>query len=160
MKNSWMIGFLTIIWCGFSNNFYIPNIILGITISSCCCYLLQSKNTKKFNINIFQLISLLGTVFIELIKSSFIIAWDILTPTSLNDPKIISIDLTCDNDTEKTLLATLISLTPGTLSIDLSEDKSKLKIHVMFANNPAETINFIKLKLEPKVMKVFNHGNT
>lgn len=158
MKSIWMIIFLTLIWCGFSNNFELANIILGVCISMICCFLLPEKR-DRYHIRPWSLVSLLIFILVELIKSSALVAWDVITPKNLSEPKILDIDLTCKHDMEITLLSSLISLTPGTLTIDLSDDKKQLKIHAMFAANPVNTIDFIKNRLEPKVLKVFSYEN-
>jgi multicomponent Na+:H+ antiporter subunit E len=52
------------------------------------------------------------------------------------------------------LVANLISLTPGTLSIDLSEDRSILYVHVMFLDDPARFRQSIKDGVERRVLEV------
>jgi multicomponent Na+:H+ antiporter subunit E len=52
------------------------------------------------------------------------------------------------------LVANLISLTPGTLSLDLSEDRRMLYIHVMFLDDVDQTRAQIKQGLEKRVLEV------
>ncbi len=157
MKNRWKIIFLVLVWCGFSNNFGLPNIVLGAVIAIICCLLFQPKQDFVFKIRLWALLWLLGFIMVELIKSSLLVAWEVVTPSQKSQPKIIDIDLACRNDVERTVLANLISLTPGTLSIDLNKDKTQLKVHFMFAGEQSEAIDFIKNSLEPKVMGVFKY---
>ena len=51
-------------------------------------------------------------------------------------------------------MANLISLTPGTLSLDLSEDRKLLYIHVMFLDDIEHTRRQIKQGLEKRVLEV------
>jgi multicomponent Na+:H+ antiporter subunit E len=51
-------------------------------------------------------------------------------------------------------VANLISLTPGTLSIDLSEDRSILYVHVMFLDDPDRFRQSIKNGVERRVLEV------
>jgi multicomponent Na+:H+ antiporter subunit E len=51
-------------------------------------------------------------------------------------------------------VANLLSLTPGTLSVDLSEDKATLFVHVMFLEDPDQTRKQIKNELEHRVLEV------
>jgi multicomponent Na+:H+ antiporter subunit E len=55
-----------------------------------------------------------------------------LTPVSFVRPGVIGIPLDARTDVEITLLANLITLTPGSVSLDLSEDRSVLYIHAMY----------------------------
>lgn len=82
------------------------------------------------------------------------VVWEILTPTQLSSPAIIKVPLTVKNDLEITLLANLVSLTPGTLSLDVSEDKSYLIIHAMFAEDPQKVIDSIKNGVEKRILEV------
>jgi multicomponent Na+:H+ antiporter subunit E len=57
-------------------------------------------------------------------------------------------------DAEIMLVANLISLTPGTLSLDISEDRRVLYIHVMFLDDIEKTRQQIKQGLERRVLEV------
>ena len=90
----------------------------------------------------------------ELLVSNLRVLWDVITPTHISRPGIIGIPLDARTDTEIMLVANLISLTPGTLSLDLSEDRRVLYIHVMFLDDIEETRQQIKQGLERRVLEV------
>jgi len=46
------------------------------------------------------------------------------------------------------LVTNLISLTPGTLSLDVSEDRKTLYVHAMFADDPEEVCRKLKSGME------------
>ncbi|WP_440682547.1 Na+/H+ antiporter subunit E [Cysteiniphilum halobium] len=161
MKNdTLMIIFLTFIWCGFSNNFIPLNILLGLIVALICHFAIPKYDGITYRIRPLALLYLVIFCIKELFKSSILVAWDVITPKKYHDPIMVSIDLNCHLDIEVTLLANLISLTPGTLSIDISKNRQKLLLHVMFGQQPEEVKRFIKQKLEPKVMKVFRYATT
>ena len=58
-----------------------------------------------------------------------------LTGESYISPGVLAIPLDARTDAEITLLANLITLTPGSVSLDLSEDKSLLFIHAMYIDD-------------------------
>lgn len=94
----------------------------------------------------------LGLFFIwELIISSFRVAWDVVTPRPLMQPAIIAVPLDVTSDAEITLLANLISLTPGTLSLDVSEDRKTLFVHGMHVDDPDALRASIKQDFERRV---------
>ena len=79
----------------------------------------------------------LGVLFLyELIVSSVQVVWDVLTPNHKARPGIISVPLELKDEMEILLVTNLISLTPGTLSLDVTEDRNTLYIHAMFADDP------------------------
>lgn len=68
----------------------------------------------------------------EMVIASLVVAWDVITPRSHVESGIICVPLDAKTDMEITLFASLISLTPGTLSIDVSEDKRFLYVHAVY----------------------------
>lgn len=90
----------------------------------------------------------------ELLNSNFTVAIDILTPTHHMRPGIVAVPLDAKSDFEITLLANLITMTPGTLSLDLSDDRKTLYVHAMYITDPDEIRRSIKEDLERRVLAV------
>ena len=84
----------------------------------------------------------------ELIVSSLAVAADVLTPKHRARPAILEMPLDVKSDTGILLVTNLISLTPGTLSIDVTEDRKTLIIHAMFADDPTGLIKSLKDGME------------
>ena len=53
------------------------------------------------------------------------------------------------------MLANTISLTPGTVACDLSEDCRRLLVHALHVEDIPETIKHIKQRYETPLKKVF-----
>jgi multicomponent Na+:H+ antiporter subunit E len=68
----------------------------------------------------------------ESVKSNLWIAYDIITPGLSINPAIIAVPLDIRGDLEIVTLASMITLTPGTLSLEISPDQKKLYIHEMY----------------------------
>jgi multicomponent Na+:H+ antiporter subunit E len=68
----------------------------------------------------------------EVFAANFRIAYDILTPHYHMKPTIIALPLSVQTDVEIMLLACMITLTPGSLSLDLSKDRKILYVHVLY----------------------------
>ena len=155
MRNLFEIVLLTLIWCGFSNNFSIPTITIGFIIAGVIVIIMNRRDSVKIQVNPLVLAELILLTFYELIKSSIEVALEVLNFSKKRQPEIIEIPLACKNNFQKTILTNLISLTPGTLSIDLTSDKSSLLVHVMFAKSKDQFLHFVKEKLEVRVMRAF-----
>src|SRR5690606_36438948 len=69
----------------------------------------------------------------ELLASAIRVALIVLRPDmdKVIEPAIVAVPLTVQSDAQITLLANLITLTPGTLSVDLSPDRSLLYVHTL-----------------------------
>ena len=76
---------------------------------------------------------LLGRFAIELWTSSLRVAHDVLTPTDRASPRIVDIPLRLTDPRAITLLANGVSLTPGTLTLDVVD--GALRVHAMYAED-------------------------
>jgi len=90
----------------------------------------------------------------ELIVSSWRVAKDVVKPLPHMRPGIIGIPLDAKTDLEITMLANVISLTPGTLSLDVSADRKTLYIHAMYVINPDDLRKEIKDGLERRLLEL------
>jgi multicomponent Na+:H+ antiporter subunit E len=90
----------------------------------------------------------------ELVKSNLRLAHDVVTPRFRMKPGVVAVPLDVETDEEITLLANLISLTPGSLSLDVSDDRKVLYVHAMFVEDPKAFRREIKEGLERRVMEV------
>ncbi len=96
------------------------------------------------------------TVFFirALLVSNLRVLWDVVTPSHISRPGIIRVPLDAKTDLEIMLVANLISLTPGTLSIDVSDDRRFLYVHVMFLDDEKSVLQDLKEGLERRVLEV------
>jgi multicomponent Na+:H+ antiporter subunit E len=90
----------------------------------------------------------------ELVVSSWRVAKDVVKPLPYTRPGVIGIPLDAETDLEITMLANIISLTPGTLSLDVSEDRKTLYIHAMYVINPDDLRREIKDGLERRLLEL------
>lgn len=90
----------------------------------------------------------------EVAVSSIRVAHDVITPRHISRPGVIGIPLDAKTDMEITFLANLITLTPGTLSLDVSEDRKTLYIHAMFLDDPDTLRREIKDNLERRMLEL------
>ena len=89
----------------------------------------------------------------QLVKSNLTIAYDILSPKNLLNPGFIHYNSTIESDLGLLLLSNLISMTPGTLSVDISEDKTNILIHILHTEDTESTLGVINT-IEEKIKKL------
>jgi len=111
------------------------------------------RDTRYFR-KLPKTINLIGFFLLELVLSNFKVLWDIVTPSHINRPGIVGVPLSARSDLEIFVVANLISLTPGSLSVDLSGDRKILYVHIMFLDDPEKTRQYIKTGLERRVLEV------
>ncbi len=100
------------------------------------------------------ILNLTGFFIKALLVSNLKVLWEVITPSQINRPGIIRLELDARTDLEIMLVANLISLTPGTLSIDVSKDRRHLYVHVMFLDDIAQARRELKEGLEKRVLEV------
>lgn len=90
----------------------------------------------------------------ELLLANLRVAYDVVTPKLYMRPSILAIPLDARTDEEITLLAGLITLTPGTLSMEVSADRRTLFIHAMFVEDAEEFRRELKNGFERRLLEV------
>jgi multicomponent Na+:H+ antiporter subunit E len=70
-------------------------------------------------------------------------------------PGVVAVPLELQTDAAITLLANLITLTPGTLSLDVSADRRVLYVHTMYLDDVEQFRREIKEGFERRVIEVF-----
>jgi len=89
----------------------------------------------------------------ELIRSALRVSWLVLQPRPLLRPGIIAYPLSVTSDRQIVLLANMITLTPGTLSIDVSDDRRTLFIHVLDVVDREALIGQIAAGFETQILR-------
>ncbi|MBX3372833.1 MAG: Na+/H+ antiporter subunit E [Phycisphaeraceae bacterium] len=90
----------------------------------------------------------------ELLKANIVVARHTLAPLSTMRPAIVAVPLEPMNDIELTVLMNFITLTPGTLSLNVSADRRTLFIHFMHIDDEAASIRDVKNGFERRVMEL------
>lgn len=88
-----------------------------------------------------------------LILSNIKVATDIVTPPWYMKPGVLRFPLSAKSDLEITLVANFISLTPGTLVLDVSDDKAALFVHAMFLHDEKQVLADLR-ELEQRLLNV------
>lgn len=95
-----------------------------------------------------RLLQLALTFVVDLIVANVIVAWTVVRPRLDIQPAFLILPLALDDDFRITLLANMISLTPGTLSVDIAPDRAALYIHCLDCRDGAGTVERIKERFE------------
>ncbi len=112
------------------------------------------KTFAKLPKRIWGWIKFTAIFLMELIKANLQIVIGVLSPLSRLKPGILAIPLDITSDVEITLLANMITLTPGTLSLDLSHDRKVLFVYFFNVSDPEQDKQAIKDGFEKMVQEV------
>jgi multicomponent Na+:H+ antiporter subunit E len=96
---------------------------------------------------------LLGVFAVEMAKSVMAVSAWVLRREQGFRPAIIAIPLDARTDAEISLFADMITLTPGTTSLHVSEDRKILYVHAMDAPDPEAAAAEMKRTFETRVLE-------
>lgn len=152
--------FLAVAWALFFGAFTWMTVLSGLAVGYAVLWLLQPLTgiRTRYFAQVYFVAKLIVMFFYELIVSSAAVLWDIVTPAHRANPAIIDMPLSAKTDAGILLVTNLISLTPGTLSIDVSEDRTTLRVHAMFADDPEAVCRALKSGMERWVIDAVEGG--
>ncbi|MFB0935077.1 MAG: Na+/H+ antiporter subunit E [Propionivibrio sp.] len=146
---------LALLWALLSGEISQFSLITGFVLGYLVLGMMATQASEKSYFRKVRQTVEFALVFLrELAVSTWRVAYDILTPTHYMKPGVIAFPLEAKSDAEITLLANVITLTPGTLSLDVSEDRKTLYIHAMYIDDPDELRREIKEGLEKKLLEM------
>lgn len=147
--------FLAIVWAALTGMLSLSGLLVGYALGYFVLWVTRNfyGDTRYFR-HVWMALVLFLYFVSELVRSSLRVAYDVITPTIHARPGIVAVPLDARTDAEITLLANLISLTPGSLSIDVSSDRKTLYVHVMFLKDPEEARDGIKRGIERRLLEV------
>lgn len=146
---------LTIVWVFLTGSLAFANFVFGFLLSFMVLWLISRKQeNRKYFVIAPRIIGFFFYFLYELFKANLQVAADVITPKFYMQPGIVAYPLDAKSELEITMLANIISLTPGTLSLDVSDDNSVLYIHAMYVSDKEEFIQGIKNGFERKLLAI------
>jgi multicomponent Na+:H+ antiporter subunit E len=144
-----------LIWVFLTGEYNFYNFFFGFVLSFFIISLIgSSQGQNKYVKLVPRIISFVFFFNYELIKANLQVAYEVMTPGLRVSPGIIRVPLDVETDFEISLLANLITLTPGTLSLDVSKDNKVLYVHTMYVEDKEEFIASIKNGFEKRILQI------
>lgn len=146
---------LALMWVAVTGDYVAWNFLMGFAISYGALYLLRLmwRDSAYFQDygHSWRLIKLFLR---ELTRANLAVAGQILArPAQRFQPAIVEVPIALDSDVAVTLLANMITLTPGTLSLDVSPDRRVIYVHVLDGSDPEAVITDIKQGFEAQIKR-------
>lgn len=143
---------LALIWAAISGEFTMGTLLFGYVVGYAVLWLARPVlGESAYYGRVWRAISYFLHFVYDLVKSSVIVAADVLTPGLWAVPAVVAIPLEVKSPAAITLLANTISLTPGTLSLDVSDDRTTLYVHAMYNGDRPDVVRADIKKLERRV---------
>ena len=147
---------LALAWIAVTGSFTLLNLVFGFLLGLAALWLIREQiGSAGYFSRARRVLSLAALFVYELVLSAWRVALLVISPRIDIKPGILAYPLRVDRDAEITLLANLITLTPGTLSVDVSEDRRYLYVHAIDCSDPGGTRRDIAEGFERRIMEAF-----
>lgn len=94
-------------------------------------------------------------VLIDIVKANLQVAIMVLGSTARLRPAFIVVPLDVEHELATTALISIVSLSPGTLCAELSDDRRALLVHVLDLDEEAALVELIKSRYESPLKEIF-----
>ncbi|MGV3706536.1 MAG: Na+/H+ antiporter subunit E [Arcticibacter sp.] len=155
IKNFLMNLLLSFIWVALTGSLFYSNFLFGFLLGFFILWIMnRNEADQRYFYRVPKTIGFILFFLYELIVANIQVAYDVITPRYFSKPGIVRFPMQATTDLEINLLSTVISMTPGTLILDISEDKKSLFIHVMYLKSKEEFIAQIQNGFEKRLLEI------
>ncbi len=102
-----------------------------------------------------RMVRLAGRVLFDIVQANLEVAVLVLGPVHRMQPAFIQVPLDLEHEMALTALISIVSLSPGTLCAELSDDRRMLLIHVLHLQDEAALVGTIKSRYEAPLKEIF-----
>jgi multicomponent Na+:H+ antiporter subunit E len=146
---------LALVWAAVTGRFNLSNVVVGIVLGYAVLFVAQPlMGPSNYFTRIHHAIAFAFFYVWQLVLANLRVASDVMTPGASARPGVLAIPLEAKSDAEITMLANLITLTPGSVSLDVSSDRRFLYLHAMYIDDVDQYREDVKTSFERRVLKV------
>ena len=148
---------LALLWCVLTRDMGLANVLAGLLLGwLAACFVAPPGVPLRRIVSRAPATLALASFFVwEMLVSNLRMARLVLAPRSHLRPAILAVPVEVESDAELALLSNLVTLTPGTLGLDVSEDRQTLFVHVLTADDFDAVRQDIRHGLARRVRRVF-----
>jgi len=145
---------LACLWVLFTSDASPWNLLVALVYGFTIAVWITPVPRQEVRINWLYLLPFGAWVCWELLKSSASVAIEVVRPSPRRRPAIVDVPLDATCDSQLALLSHVITLTPGTMVMGLSQDRRSLRLHGMFVDDPQGFVDDIKGDFERRVLEL------
>jgi multicomponent Na+:H+ antiporter subunit E len=138
---------LSVVWVGLWGSVTAANVLGGVAVAVALLVLLPlpedagsvrvpSSGSGPAQVQPLAVVRYLVFFAVELVKASLIVVWQVLRPGGELRQAVIAVDAIGASDLLLTVVANSVSLTPGTLTVEVDRERSVLYVHVLDVGGP------------------------
>jgi len=146
---------LALLWAIVVGSLTLANLAVGLVLGYIVLAIVGGGKRSRYIRTSWAGMSLTLYCVWEIIRANLRVAWYTVSSLKTLKPAVLAVPLEPDlTNGEVSLLAVLVTLTPGTLSMDLSDDRSLLFVHFMHVDDADEAIKSITDGFERRILRL------
>lgn len=154
VKHFLMNLLLSFIWVALTGSMYYSNFLFGYLLGFFTLWVMnKNEEDKRYFYRVPKIIGFAFYFLYEMIVANLQVAYDVITPKYFFKPGIVRFPLNASSDLEINILSMFISLTPGTIILDVSDDKKSIFIHVMYLESKEKFVTRMR-NSERKILEI------
>ncbi|HWG93370.1 MAG TPA: Na+/H+ antiporter subunit E [Mycobacteriales bacterium] len=136
-RHPWLVGWLTAVWVGLWGSVTAANVLGGLAVAVLLLVLLPLPEVPpQGRVRPVALLAFVGFFSVELVRASLVVVWQVLRPRGELSQAVLALDVPGASDRLLALVANSISLTPGTLTLEVDRERSRLYVHALDVGGP------------------------
>jgi multicomponent Na+:H+ antiporter subunit E len=149
-----LLAWLTVVWIALWGDVSIANAVGGLATAVVLVTIFPPERPMRFVARPVAVVRFFVVFTWRLVEASAVVAWEVVTPRNRINEGIVEVPARGTSDLVLTVLANVISLTPGTLTIELDRNRRVLFVHVLHLHDVNEVRRSIR-ELESLVIRAF-----
>jgi multicomponent Na+:H+ antiporter subunit E len=156
-----LIIWLAIVWALLWGDLGVASLLSGLGIAVFVVLIARPTGVRGMQLTSFHPVSavvFLAYFFVQLVKSNFQVAWEVITPRPRKNRAIIAVPLHVSTEGLVTAVGNAITLTPGTLTVDVRRDDPErppvLYVHALHFSD-VDSLRRSVLRLERLAVRAF-----
>jgi Multisubunit Na+/H+ antiporter, MnhE subunit len=147
---------IAVVWALLQDTLSWHNLVVGFFVGMVVLNFAVRRLEHPFYMHrVLAFLKLTLIFFAEVVRSGLRVSYLILHPKLPISPGLVAVPLDVTSDEAITMLAGMITMAPGSISIELSNDRKVLYVHALEAGDPHKAAAFFKNAFERHILEVF-----
>lgn len=144
------------VWMLLQETLSFKNFVYGYLIGLAVLHFTVGRlDSAPYTRRVLAAVKLMVVFVAEVVRCGVRVSYLLLHPRMPISPGLIAVPLDVKTNEAITLFAGMITMAPGSISVELSEDRSHLFVHALEAGDPHKAAAYLKRVLERRIMEVF-----
>lgn len=166
MRFTWVSATLvwfTVLWILLWGTLSVANVLTGVLVAVVVLFIARQPARRRSSddtARIRPLATLWFGLFVlyKLVEANLVLAWEIVTPHNKINTGVIAVPLRTESDVAMLVVSTVITLTPGTVTIDVKGTPPVLYVNVLHLHD-LEKVRASMLDIEERSVRAFGSRN-